>query len=404
LSDVTKRPRDVVLVGRGIQPSHVRQTNQRAILSVISLQPGISNAELARVTDLAPQTVSAVLADLEQRDLVTRGEVVRGKRGQPATPLYMNPVGALSIGAEIGWRHIEVCLVGIGMQVLSRVGRDYAYPDGATVFADLADMIGELAASLPVAERRRLTGMGLAAPGGLGHPAALLAPPPGQQEFWAGIDLARAAAEATGLEVSLFNDGHAACWAQRVAHPAPRPLSFVFLLLDTFVGGGVLAENRLWEGPTGSAANLGAMLVTDREGEMRYLHEVASLWALERRLAAAGFGLDAIGPDAAVAPEVRPLIETWIADAADALAQTLMNATRVMEFELAVIESALPPALTAEIVAATAKRLERFPTRIHNTRVPIVAGQLGRSGAAQGAALLRMHRRYFSRELAHMDV
>jgi len=403
LSDVTKRPRDVVLVGRGIQPSHVRQTNQRAILSVISLQPGISNAELARVTDLAPQTVSAVLADLEQRDLVTRGEVVRGKRGQPATPLYMNPVGALSIGAEIGWRHIEVCLVGIGMQVLSRVRRDYEYPDGASIFADLADMIGGLVATLPVAERRRLTGMGLAAPGGLGDPAALLAPPPGQQELWAGVDIARAAAEATGLEVSLFNDGHAACWAQRVAHPAPRPLSFVFLLLDTFVGGGVLAENRLWEGPTGSAANLGAMLVTDREGRMSYLHEVASLWALERRLQAAGFGLDAVGRGAE-APALRALLQAWIADAADALAQTLMNATRVMEFELAVIESALPPPLTAEIVAATAERLGRFPTLVHKTHVPVVAGQLGRSGAAQGAALLRMHRRFFSRELAHMDV
>jgi hypothetical protein len=98
------------------------------------------------------------------------------------------------------------------------------------------------------------------------------------------------------------------------------------------------------------------------------------------------------------------VLDAWIAAASDALAQTLMNTTRVMEFELAVIESALPSALTAEIVAATAARLERFPTLVHNTRVPVIAGQLGRSGAAQGAALLRMHRRYFSRELAHMDV
>ena len=61
--EVTKRTRDVAVVGRGIQPVHVRQTNQRAVLSVISLQPGISNAELARITDLAPQTISSVLAD-----------------------------------------------------------------------------------------------------------------------------------------------------------------------------------------------------------------------------------------------------------------------------------------------------------------------------------------------------
>ena len=82
----------------------------------------------------------------------------------------------------------------------------------------------------------------------------------------------------------------------------------------------------------------------------------------------------------------------------------LINTTRIMEFELAVIESALPPAITAEIVAVTRKRYRAVPEPLHSAHVPIVAGQLGRSGAAQGAALLRMHRRFFSRELAHMDV
>jgi predicted NBD/HSP70 family sugar kinase len=403
LSDATKRPRDVVVVGRGIQPAHVRQTNQRAILSVISLQPGISNAELARVTDLAPQTVSAVLDDLEQQHLVTRGEVLRGRRGQPATPLYMNPVGAMSIGAEIGWRHIEVCLVGIGTQVLRRIRRTYDYPDGATVFADLAAAVADLTAALSPSERLRLVGMGLAAPSGIGDPAFLIEPPPGQQELWAGIDVVRAAASATGLEVQLFNDGHAACWAQRVAHPAPRPLSFVFLVLDTLVSAGLVAENRLWEGINGTSAGLGSMLVTDREGHMRFLHEVASLHALEQRLMAHGLGLDAV-TQGAVTVTARVALDAWIADAADALAQTLMNTTRVMEFELAVIETALPPALTAEIVVATRLRMDRFPTWGQGAPVQVVAGQLGRSGAAQGAALLRMHRRFFSRELAHMDV
>lgn len=403
MSDTTKRQRDVAVVGRGIQPSHVRQTNQRAILSVISLEPGISNAELARVTDLAPQTVSAVLADLEQQNLVTRGEVLRGRRGQPATPLYMNPVGAFAVGAEIGWTHIEVTLVGVGTQVLSRFRREYDYPDARTVFAELAAAVTEITGSLAPPERKRLIGMGLAAPGGIGNPANLLKPPPGQTEAWAGLDIAAEASAATGLTVKLFNDGHAACWAQRVARPAPRPLSFVYFLLDTFVGGGILAENRLLEGTNGTAASLGSMLVTDRQGQMRFVHEIASLFALEQRLRAAGLELSAVRQSPVPAP-ARAILDGWIADAADALAQTLVNTTRVMEFELAVLETALPPALTAEIVAAVTARLERFPLLGDAGLVPVVAGELGRSGAAQGAALLKMHRRFFSRELAHMDV
>ncbi len=403
MPDTTNHPRDVIVIGRGIQPGHVRETNRRAILSVISLRPGISNAELARVTALAPQTVSAVLVDLEGHGLVTRGEVVRGRRGQPATPLYMNPVGALAIGAAIGWRHLEVCLVGIGMEVLARIRHDYDYPDAASVFGRLAAAAAELGGQLAPGERARLVGMGLAAPGGLGNPGVPVAPPPGRQELWAGLDLAAEAAAATGLDVSLFNDGHAACWAQRVAHRAPRPLSFVFFGLDTLVGGGILAENRLWEGARGTAASLGAMLVTDRDGRMRAVDELASLHALEARLVAAGLARDAAQREP-LAPPVRAVFEAWLGDAAEALAQALMNASRVMEFELAVIESALPKALTGELVAATRQRMERFPTPGGPPPPPIVAGALGHYGAAQGAALLRMHRRYFSRELAHMDI
>ncbi len=402
MSEQSKRPRDVAVVGRGIQPVHVRQTNLRAILSVISLQPGISNAELARVTDLAPQTVSAVLADLEQLQLVTRGEVLRGRRGQPATPLYMNPVGAFAIGAEIGWKRIEVCLVAVGTHVLSRYRRDFDYPDAKTIFAELADAANDLVSALSPDERKRLHGVGLAAPNGLGDPASLLNPPPGQMEAWAGLDLANATAAATGMKVSRFNDGHAACWAQRVAHPAPRPLSFAFLIIDTFVGAGIVAENRLWEGPTGHSASLGSMLVTDRDNHTRFVHEVASMHALGQRLGAAGFSLDAVREGSAP-PEVATILEAWIDDAADALAQTLINTTRVMEFELCVIESELPSAITKRVVEATQTRIRRFKSLGQDTP-PVIAGHLGHSGAAQGAALLRMHRRFFSRDIAHMDV
>ncbi len=380
---------------------HVRQTNQRAILSVISLQPGISNAELARITHLAPQTVSAVLLDLEQAELITRGEVLRGKRGQPATPLFMNPVGAFSVGAEIGWTHIEVSLVGIGTQVLARYRREYDYPDARTIFDELKSVVADTVSAMSPVERRRLVGMGLAAPTGIGDPNTLMPPPPGQQEAWAGIDIAKSAATATGMKTSFFNDGGAACWAQRVAHPAPRPLSFIYLLLDTFVGAGIVAENRLWEGFNGASGNLGAMLVTDLQGHSRFLHEVASLHTLGRQLAAAGFSLADAGA-ASPPPLASVIVDSWIAEASFGLAQTIINTARVMEFERAIIETALPPAITARIVEATVSHIAHFPT-LGNPSPPVIAGELGRSGAAQGAALLRMHRRFFSRELAHMD-
>lgn len=98
-------------VARGFAQSGVRLANERAVLTLIALNPGASNAVLARLSGLGPQTTSRILSDLEARALVLRGEVLRGRRGQPATPLYINPEAAYVIGVEIGWRHFEVLLL-----------------------------------------------------------------------------------------------------------------------------------------------------------------------------------------------------------------------------------------------------------------------------------------------------
>lgn len=390
-------------VARGVQPGSVRQSNQRAILTVISLEPGCSNADIARRTGLAPQTVSAVLDDLEAAGLLNRGVARRGGgRGQPATPIYINPEGSFAVGAEIGWERIEVALTDFTGRVVERQRRDYGYPDATNVFHDLAQMVGAVTTSLPAAAQRRLIGLGLASPGGIGHPSSLVAPPAGQAELWAGLDIPAEAARATGMDVLYVNDGNAACWAEFVAHQSPRPGNFMFLLIDTFVAAGIVAEHRLWEGATGASANLGSMLVADRRGTSRFVHQVASKFALRGRLERSGLTLaDAL--DADREPEAQTILSEWIEDAAFALAQTILNTATVIEFEFAVIDAELPHSILGRIVEAVSRTLHDVPT-LGRGRPEIRLGHLGRSGAAQGAAQLRMYRRHYSRDLADMEL
>jgi len=390
-------------VARGVQPASVRQSNQRAILTVISLEPGCSNAEIARRTGLAPQTVSAVLDDLESAGLLKRGAARRsGGRGQPATPIYINPEGAYAIGAEIGWERIEVALIDFTGRVVERQRRNYAYPDAATVFEDLAQMVDAITTSLPQAARRRLVGLGLANPGGIGDTSSLIVPPPGQAELWANLDIPAEAARATGMDVRNVNDGNAACWAEFVAHQSPRPGNFMFLLVDTFVAAGIVAEHRLWQGASGASANLGSMLVADRRGTSRFVHQVASKSALRGRLESSRLTLaDAL--EGGRKPEAQFILSEWIEDAAFALAQTILNTATVIEFEFAVIEAELPRPILGRIVEAVSRKLVDVP-KLGRGRPEVRSGHLGRSGAAQGAAQLRMYRRHYSRDLVDMEL
>lgn len=386
-----------------MQPARVRQSNQRAILMVLARSGGASNAEISRETGLAPQTVSAVVAELEQAGLLMRGTARRdGTRGQPATPLYINPEGAYAVGAEIGWQRLELVLTDLAGHVLARERASHDYPDAATIFGALGEMAARITAPLGEAARRRIVGLGLAVPAGLAEPPPCLGMPAAAAALWAQVDIAREAAGATGLGVQLLNDGHAACWAQFVVQPSPRPCSFVFLAIDTFVTSGVIAEGRLWEGDTGAVADLGSMLVNDGAGSPRFLRDVASLCALRRRLEAAGRTLDeALAP--APGAEAAAVLEAWIADAALGLAQAILNSATVVAFESALIEGELPAPLLARLVEAVGRRLAELPS-LAAKRPSVQQGRLGRPGAAQGAACLRMYRRHYSRELEHMEL
>ena len=347
-------------VARGMQPNRVRQSNQRAILTVLSGDPeGVSNADIARRTGLAPQTVSAVLDDLEKAGLLLRGQVRRGGgRGQPATPVYINPNGAFALGAEIGWTHIEVALTDLSGRVIDRRRESYSYPHAGTVFVTLARLAEELLRPLSSDGHSRVIGLGLAAPRGIGDPTALLKPPPEQIEAWKGVDFVHEAERATGFNTELVNDGNAACWAEFVAHSSPRPGNFAFLLIDTFVAAGIIAEDRLWEGVTGASANLGSMLVSDRQGKPRFVHEIASLFALGQQLDAAGATM---GDATSDSPSgiAQAVVDAWIADAALALAQCLLNASTVLEFDFAAIEGDLPPTVLSRLVDAVSREISQ---------------------------------------------
>jgi hypothetical protein len=93
--------------------------------------------------------------------------------------------------------------------------------------------------------------------------------------------------------------------------------------------------------------------------------------------------------------------DEWIEDASFAIAQTFLNTAAVLEYQVAIVEGALPRSMLERLVAATQRQIGEIPS-FGRQRPPVIAGHLGRSGAARGAAQLLLYRRYFSRNLEHM--
>lgn len=383
-------------MARGFAQSGVRIANERAVMTLIGLNSGVSNADLARMSGLGPQTTSRIVADLEARELVLRGEVLRGRRGQPATPLFLNPDGAFGIGIEIGWRHFEVLLFSMAGVTLASIRRSYAWPDFRTIFAEVAAELATIRAGMTQQQASRLTGIGLASPSHIERHLERIGAPAEQVELWRGVDVAAAVTRSTGEPVVWFNDGNAACWAEFIAHPLPRPRSMAYFQVGTLVGAGVAFGGYLWEGRAKNAANLGAILVPDAEGSSRPVHTIASILALQQRLESVGRALPAGDPLNWDWAALEPVASAWLDEAGRALANAVVSTRAVMDLDLAVIDGLMPRPVVERLLARVDHHLTELPS-FDGDRPGVAIGHMGGAAAATGAAQLVLFDRFFSR-------
>ena len=372
--------------GRGLRHQGLRRANAKAVLTIIGFNAGVSNAEIARLSGLAPQTVSAILVGLENDGLIQRGEVLRGRRGQPATPIQLQPRGAFGIGVEMSWTHLDAVLLDFHANVLAHRHIDYDYPDARTIFGKIGALVDELRSMLSSAEKDRLRDLGLSMPGRLADNLELVSAPEEQVVLWRKAEPAESLRQATGLDVTLFNDGNAACWAELIALQRPRPANVLYFLVSRYVAAGIVGDGALWEGQTGNSANLGSMLVQLDPNGPEEAHFLASHWALMQMLDRAGLDIDS--------PEAGSVVETWIGQSARTLARVAFNAMTVVEAPLLVVDSILDKGVTARLVDRLKDELAALPVR--GFQPPrVVAGVHGRLAPAIGAAELPLYRRYF---------
>lgn len=380
---------------RGFAQSGVRVANERAVLTLIAINPGSSNADLARLSGLGPQTTSRILAELESRDLVLRGTPLRGRRGQPATPLFINPDGAYVIGVEIGWRSLEVVLLSMTGQTLASVSRNHAWPDAGTIFTDIAAEVTTLRAGLTRQQSDRMVGLGVSISRNLADGLKALGAPEEQLALWAEVDIAAHLQDLTGLETSCISVGSSASWSEWLALPQPWPASFACLYVGAFLGAGILINGSLWESRSSNGASLGDIIVPDANGKLATVQDTASLLALQRRVEAAGGKLPQTKVSKWDWPSLPAEAEAWFDDAARALAVAVLNTSAVIEVERVVIDGILPRDVMARVVERVTHHLAQLP---NSRQVPTLSlGKMGTAAAADGVAQMLLFRRFFAR-------
>ncbi len=380
---------------RGSSQGGLRQYNERVVLQAVRLHGPLSGAEIARLTRLTAQTISLITKRLLDDGLLVKGALVRGKVGQPSVPLALNPDGAYAIGIKVGRRSLDVLLVDFCGQSRQRLSLDYAYPDPDTLFDTIAAHLKTLLKRLGPAAAQRIQGIGIAAPLSLDGWQALLGVDPAQASKWKHVDIRECVAARTKLPVQLVKDTAAACVAELVAGRGRDMRSFLYVFVDTFIGGGLVIDNHLHAGHHGNAGAVGSMSAGAADGRNPppQLLGVASLLNLESLYQARGLDTGAWADARALQPPWRSATLAWLEQAAPAIARAVHDAACLLDLECVLIDGSFGRELLDALLHALARAMDRHSWE-GVTRPEILAGTIGSDARAIGGAWLPLYAAY----------
>ncbi|MDQ7251520.1 ROK family transcriptional regulator [Dongia sedimenti] len=358
------------------------------VFEAIRIQGPISRSGIAEATGLSKQATSELVDELLSLHFV-REEKTSGRGvGKPPTPLTINPGGAFTLGFHVDFGQVASVAINLAGEVLARDDHELQdlTPDRAA--ADIAHAATQLLQTTKI-PRERLLGIGLATPG----PFAVAGLSPPRLPGWDGVELRKLLRDATGLGVSLANDGQCAVTAEwRFGEVARRLTNFVYVYIGMGLGSGVMIQGAAFGGASGNAGEFGHTTVVPGGhgcicGKNGCLETYLSVDSAMRHLAANGIEVDSMSAFEERFDAAHPAVAAWIGEAIEPLRIGLNTIENLFDPQTIMLGGTAP----AWLIDALVEDVQPLYPSVgrHNREIPrLIRAELGRDSVARGAAVL----------------
>lgn len=367
--------------------------NERKLLNIVRKNDVMPRHKIVEHMDVTAQAVGQITKRLDQYKLLIHHKAVKVGLGQPPKPISINPDGAFSIGIKVGRRHTDVVLLDLLGAVRERHSIAYAFPVMHDLLAQIAEHLRAIQIKLALTNKP-LIGVGVAAPFALGGWHKLLGLSQAQADEWNSLDLAAAIQVMTPRPVRLAKDTAAACIAELLNGQGRNCQNFLYIFIDTFVGGGVVSNGRWLETTHGNAGAIASVPMQSSQ-PMDQLLDHASIWELEQRFQLAGLDTTAAYDQRALDTHHRLQTASWLDSASQSLAFAIVSGTTFLDTDAVVIDGSIAPELLSQLLLKTQTALDHFNWE-GLWRPNLLPGLIGSDAGALGGALLPLHEYFYA--------
>jgi predicted NBD/HSP70 family sugar kinase len=372
---------------KGSNQVRVRGFNERLILNLIRQYGQLTKAEATRATGLSPNAISVIFRALEDEKLLLREDPIRGKIGQPSTPLRLNPDARHYIGLKIGRRSFDMVVIDFTGKILARKTSQHPYPTPLGLQEFFKQEIRSLLRNARL-RRDDIDALGVAMPSELWHWTDDFGAPKAEMAAWRDFDVAAALHKVLPVPISIENDGTAACRAELIFGPHTLKQDVIYFFIGTLIGGGIVLNGSVYVGRRGNSGGFGPLRVPDEPGGHRLI-DPASLVVLEKLVQTQHQDPFVIYQENFDWAGLEPALSQWIPRAARSLAHAIVSTLAVIDFEAVIIDGALPESSRTRLLHEIDLELAKLDLQgvVHPDLSP---GHFGTVARALGAASYRI--------------
>ena len=388
-------------VGR---PKLMKRLNRSAILELLREQGPLSRAKIARVLSLSPATVTRIVSELMEENLVLEIGTDDSTGGRRPTLLEFNYAANAIIGVDMGGTHIVGALADLGGNILQKASLPSSSGEGQKDGLEQLIKVIQHLLSNPRLEDQELRGIGIGAPSITLHQEGIVVW--AASLGWKDLPLKKILEDRFQVPVFVENDVNLAALGESWYGTGKDIDDLVCVSIGTGIGAGIVIGGKLYRGYSEAAGEAG-YLVPDSSYLGKHYEQFGCIETLSAGPGIVRRALAAIERDGdtllreLVGGDLKALTAEKVFEAArsgDLLAQEVVDETvDYLSIIVANVAAILNPELIVlggGIARSADLLIEPIRQRVEGV-VPVMplikASELGENAAVMGAIALVLH-------------
>lgn len=235
----------------------VKKGNKSLVLNTILSSYPISRAKIASLTGLNKGTVSSLVNELLQEQLIFESGTGRSSGGRRPVMLLFNQLAGYSIGIDIGVNYLLGVLTDLQGNICHEKILKFSnltYEEIKTRLFQTVDFLIGSAPSSPYG----IIGIGIGVPGTVNKEGKVLLAP---NLDWNNVDLKKTMQKKYNVPIIIENEANAGAYGEKRFGAGKEFNNIVYVSIGIGIGVGLILNGNLYKGINGFSGELGHMTI-----------------------------------------------------------------------------------------------------------------------------------------------